>query len=295
MSTPTQIDITLRNYPRASLPYIALSVILFIWMYWRSFDNLLFNWQVVDSYYSHGFLIPPISIYFIWAKRKALLDTPIAPTSLGIPVLLLGALLLLIGDFLGFALFAQLSMIPTLAGLILIFLGINHTRLLWFPLFFLLFMIPIPYSLTTAISFQVKLIATESAVELAQLMTLPMIRDGSYVYFGDDRLLVGEVCGGLRSLIALLAFGTIMSYISKTKNWARVVILAVAGPVAVIANILRILFLCIVGYTWGSKAAVGTVHDVSGIMIFAVAFVLLFTIESILRKIAPQKEKESKS
>ena len=287
MSDPIAGKNTLRNIPSALYLYVGLSTVLFLWMYWRSFDNLLFNWQVVDSYYSHGFLIPPISLYFIWAKRKLLLEAPLVPSTLGIPVLIFAGALLLLGDFLGFALFAQLSMIPTLLGLILIFLGKRHALLMWFPLLFLLFMIPIPYSLTTTVSFKIKLLATESAVQLAQAITLPMIRDGSYVYFGDDRLLVGEVCGGLRSLIALLAFGTIMSYISKTKLWARFVILAIAGPVAIIANILRIFFLCVVGHVWGSNVAVGTLHDISGIMIFAVAFIILFTIESLLRKIAP--------
>ena len=287
MSAPSPGKVTLRNLPTALYLYVGLATILFLWMYWRSFGNLLFNWQVVDSYYSHGFLIPPISLYFIWAKRKKLLETSIAPSTLGIPVLVFAGALLLLGDFLGFALFAQFSMIPTLLGLTLIFLGKRHALLLWFPLLFLLFMIPVPYSLTTTISFKVKLLATESAVQIAQAITLPMIRDGSYVYFGEDRLLVGEVCGGLRSLIALLAFGTIMSYISKTKLWARYIILAIAGPVAIIANILRIFFLCVVGYLWGSDVAVGTIHDISGIMIFAVAFIIIFTIESLLRKIAP--------
>ena len=126
--------------------------------------------------------------------------------------------------------FGQLSMIPMLGGLILFLLGRRHARILWFPVAFLIFMVPIPPSLTQSIVLHIKLLATEAAVRLAQLATLPIIRDGSFVHFGDDQLLVGEVCGGLRSLIALLAFGALMCYISKTRLWARILILAVSGP-----------------------------------------------------------------
>jgi exosortase len=119
------------------------------------------------------------------------------------------------------------------------------------------------------------------------------VQDGSFVYLGsDDRLLVGDVCGGMRSLIALLAFGALMAYISKTRGWARIVILLISPAVAIVANVARIFFLCVVGYVWGSEAATGIVHDASGIGIFAFAFLLLFGAEAFLRKIAPARETE---
>jgi exosortase len=186
----------------------------------------------------------------------------------------------------------QLSILPMLAGFVLALLGWRHLIILWFPLAFLIFMIPIPPSMTQSVALEIKLLATEGAVRLSQLFGLPMIRDGSYIHFKDDMLLVGEVCGGLRSLIALLAVGAIMAYISKTRDWARVLILVLSGPVAVIANVSRIFLLCVVGYFYGSEAAAGTVHDVSGILIFVVAFALLGALEALLRKVAPAREEE---
>jgi exosortase len=127
------------------------------------------------------------------------------------------------------------------------------------------------------------------------LFTLPMVRDGSFVHFGDDKLLVGEVCGGLRSLIALIAFGAIMSYISKTRVLARLLILLISGPVAIVSNMIRIFGLCVVGYFWGSSIAAGKFHDISGILIFVVAFILLFAFEAVLRRFAPEKSKPSEA
>lgn len=276
----------------------APALVLGVAMYWSVGKSLYVNWTLADSYYSHGFLIPPISLFLVWRERKALAAAPPRGSLWGIPVLVGACLFLLAADFLGFTVFAQLALLPTVAGLVLVILGWGHLRILWFAIFFLIFMIPIPPSLTQSIVLDVKLLATEASVQLARLVGLPLVRDGSYVYWSNDRLLVGEVCGGLRSLIALLSFGTLMSYISKTKLWAKYVILALAAPIAVVSNIARIFTLCVIGYTWGSPVATGKVHDVSGILIFAVAFLLLFLLEGILRKLAPAaggpaEEKES--
>src|SRR5262249_23499137 len=159
----------------------------------------------------------------------------------------------------------HLSIVPMIIGLIIVFAGSAFALRLWFPILFLFFMIPIPPSLTQSIALQLKLFAAESAVRITNLLTLPMVREGSYIYFQrghiTDRLLVGDIWGGLRSLIALLAIGAVAAYISPTKNWARIFILLLAGPIAVISNVFRIFFLCVVGYFYGSVIAGGKVHD----------------------------------
>jgi EpsI family protein len=272
-----------------------LFAIAFVALYWRSAGELYTNWTLTDSYYTHGFLVPFISAYFIWKDRAILARLPIRSSVSGLAWILVAALLLLLGDYLGFRVLAQFSMIPMLAGMVSILLGSHWTRRLWFPLFFLIFMIPIPPSLTQNIALRLKLLAAQSAVMLANAMTLPMVQEGSWIHFGDDRLLVGDVCGGLRSLIALLALGAIFAYISKVQTWAKLLIIVMAGPIAVVANIVRIFFLCVVGYLWGSEVAGGKVHDYSGILIFAVAILLFTALDAPLRRLAPSKGEEDES
>jgi exosortase len=243
-----------------------------------------------NSYYSHALLVPFVSLYFVWQDRANLSQLPKTPSVWGYPFLVFGCFLVLFGDLLGFRIFGQMAVIPLLIGLTLIFWGPRHLRRMWFPLVFLLFMIPLPESLTTSMTFRVRMLATEGAVRLSHLFYLPMIREGSYIHFGDDRILVGDVCGGLRSLIALLAMGTIMSNISHTKPWARVLILLISGPIAVAANIFRIFFLCVVAYIWGSAFVVGTVHDLSGLLIYIVGLGLMLVLEGVLRRFAPATE-----
>ena len=288
MTSPdTTLPLQKGGLPAKAVFFWAVLGVLLVAIFWETGKGLLYQYGRPDSYYSHGLLIPVISLFFVWRMRATLRDIPVSPSKTGLVALAVACALVLVGDFLGFRIIGQSVIIFMVAALLLTFLGMAHLRAMWFPVLFLFFMIPIPDSITQGLVLQVKLLATEMAVRLAQLVSLPMIRDGSYVIFGNDRLLVGEVCGGLRSLIALLALGAVVSYVSRAKSWARWMLFLLSAPVAIAANVTRIFFLCVVGYKWGSAVAAGRVHDVSGILIYATAAILLVSAEHILRKIAP--------
>lgn len=264
-----------------------LALFLLAIIFKEAAENLYYNVSRENSYYSHSILVPFLSVFFVWSQRKRLSELPKTPTNWGYAVLAFSCSLVILGELLGFRIFSQLAIIPLLASIGLIFFGVRHVCLLWFPLVFLLFMIPLPESLTTGITFRVKLMAAEGAVWLSNLVYLPMVRDGSYIHIGDDRLLIGDVCGGMRSLISLMALGAIMSYISETRDYARVLVLLIAAPIAILSNLLRIFFLCVVAYFWDSSMATGWVHDLSGILVYALALSLLIGVEVLLRKVAP--------
>lgn len=267
--------------------------LIFLALYRRAGEELYTNWNLADSYYTHGFLVPFVSLFFVWKERAAIASLPVVPSAWGLVWMVAAGAMLLVGDFLGFRVFGHLSILPMLTGALLIFQGRARTQQMWFPLVFLLFMIPIPPSMTQSIALHLKLIAAETAVRIANLLTLPMVREGSYIHFGDDKLLVGDVCGGLRSLISLLALGALAAYISSSKWWGKVLLLALAGPIAIAANIVRIFFLCVVGYMWGSEMAGGKVHDYSGVLIYAVAIALFVLAEVPLRRWAGAESEEA--
>ena len=109
---------------------------------------------------------------------------------------------------------------------------------------------------------------------------------------GMDEIIIGDVCSGLRSLIALLAFGALFAYLSKMSLLRRGILFAAAVPISVIANAWRIVTLTFIACKWGSEAAHGFVHDVTGYGIFAVAFVLFFSFERLLRAFGSPDEGE---
>ncbi len=267
---------------------VALGILfaaILIPLYRRSAAELYDAYTLVDSYYTHGPIVPLISLFFayrLWPKARAVAKP--APF-LAIFFILIAIASLLTGDFLGFRIFTEVSLIPMVVALVLLFMGIKAARIWWFPILFLFFMIPIPASITQSISLRLKLFAAEASVQLANLITLPLVREGSFIYWPGDQLIIGDVCGGLRSLIALLALGAIMGYISQTRPVARWLIFAIGAPIAIVSNIARIFFLCVVGYNYGSEVAAGKVHDYSGVLIFVVAFALFLVVDTIMRRL----------
>lgn len=270
--------------------FLSVAALLTI-IYAKLFVRMYSDWNAADSYYSHGFLIPPICLYIVWLKRKEFFAAPPSSSSLGY-LLILGSMFFLVMEvFLGFAILGQITIVPMLFGLLLITCGWARAKTMWFPIAFLTVMIPIPSSITQSITFTLKAFAAEIAVKGAQLFQFPMTREGSYIHIGDDSLLVGDVCGGLRSLIALLATGALVAYFSRSSRKGQWATLLMSGPIAVAANVVRIFTLCIVAYYQGSEYAAGKFHDVSGILIFVVAFILFFMLEALLRKWLPPREK----
>ncbi|MCX5770569.1 MAG: exosortase/archaeosortase family protein [Candidatus Hydrogenedentes bacterium] len=265
----------------------AALVLLIAGLFWRPVAEMVKTWRLAGSYYTHGFLIPPISAWLVWNKRAELSKRPVSHDALGYVFVGVSGLMLCAGAFLGFRVFEQAALLPMLVGVLLVLVGRRHVEAMAFPLAFLVFMMPIPSSLTQSIAFKIKILATEGAVFLANLVSLPMLRQGSYIHFKDDHLLIGEVCGGLRSLIALLALGALLAHLSKSRAWARIGLFLMSVPVAIGANIFRIFFLCVVGYAFGSARAGGWVHGVSGILIFVVAFAAFLGLDSFLRRVAP--------
>lgn len=246
------------------------------------------TWALDGSYYSHGFLIPPVTAYLIWTRRRDLARLRASHDNRGYLLVLLAGAMLWAGAFLGFRVFEQAALMPMLFGVLLVLLGCDFVKTLRFPLAFLVFMIPIPPSLTQTFAFRIKIVATEGAVVLANVFGLHMLRHGSYIHFGNDRILIGEICGGLRSLIALIALGALLAYWSKTRTWARAALFLTSVPIAIGANVFRIFLLCVVGYFFGSRSAGGLVHNVSGLLLFAIAFGMFCGIETLLRRLAPE-------
>lgn len=142
-------------------------------------------------------------------------------------------------------------------------------------------------------SLKLKLLAAAASMEVIERMGIIAIREGSYIHLKGGTMIVGDICSGLRSLIALLAFGAFFSYISTLSKGKKIFLFLCSMPIAWVANITRILALTLIADRFGIPAASGFTHDASGILIFVVAFILLFSLEKFLSFFSFKKEKQN--
>jgi len=245
-----------------------------IWMWDR--------WFARDSYYSHGILIPFVTIFLIWQKREELALIKKAKSAWGLPLIIIGMLMHTFASLMRVYFISGFSMLLVLVGLILFFYGFAVFRKILFPVLFLVFMIPVPLVIITNISFKMKIFAAEIATTVLNSSGIPAVREGSVIRMRHAQVIVDDVCSGLRSLISLMALGSIFAYWMKSTMTKRCILFLTTIPIAILTNVFRVIFLSSVAEIWGVQYAAGILHDVSGFLVFAVAFVLLYMMGRIL-------------
>ncbi len=247
---------------------------ILIWMWDRWFSR--------DSYYSHGILIPFVTGYLIWQQKNELKKIPLKSSSLGIPLIILGLVIYLISSPLRIYFSAGFSMLIIIFGLALHFYGNAIVRKIFFPLFFLAFMMPLPQVVIINISFKMKLFAAEIATKALHNIGFQAMRDGSIITMRHTQVIVDDVCSGLRSLISLTALGSIFSYWLKGPMYKRILLFLTTIPIAIITNVCRIIVLASFSEIWGAKSVEGLVHDVTGYLVFVLAFILLYAARKVI-------------
>lgn len=236
----------------------------------------LFEDWLHDPNYSHGLLVPLFSAFLVWRNRRALRRLPISPTWWGLAGIA-GALAVLVVGRLAAELFlTRSSLVLLLAATVLFFLGWRWLRALLFPLAFLFLMIPIPAILFDQISLPLEFFASHTASWLLALVGVPVLTLGNIIRLPAMTLQVAEACSGIRSLVSLVALAIIYGYFLEPSLWRRVVLVAAAVPIAVIANAVRIMGTGLLVEYWSQEMATGFFHAFSGWLVFALALLLLF-------------------
>lgn len=255
---------------------------IFILAYFPTMQWMWERWFTQDSYYSHGWLIPLISILLIWQKRLVWKDLKPHPSSQGIWLFAAGVMLHLSSLLFRVYFTSGFSMIVVIAGFVLCVWGKDVWKTVMFPVMFLTFMIPLPLVLVVNTSFQLKMFSASMAAALLNVINIPAEQQGSFIRMSHATVVVEDVCSGLRSLIALLALGALFAYWLKSGKLKKTILFLSSIPVALVANTLRVMVLAIMAEFWGIKHVAGVAHDLSGYLVFILAFLFLSTIEKML-------------
>ncbi|MBN2321707.1 MAG: exosortase/archaeosortase family protein [Acidobacteria bacterium] len=262
----------------------------FVYLYYNVIAKLVHDWSIDDNY-SHGFLIVPIALYFVWERRERIKEAERNPSWLGL-VILLGSLATLLAGILGSELFlTRISILGTIAGIILFIFGWKHFKILLLPVAFLLLMIPIPSIIFNQVAFPLQLLASRFGEAALIIIQIPVLREGNVIHLANTSLEVAEACSGIRSLISLLTLGIVYGYFVDSRLWVRIVLAIGTIPIAIAANGFRVAGTGVAAHYYGAQAAEGFFHSFSGWIIFIVAFIMMFILHRIVIWIAPLKKR----
>lgn len=259
------------------------------WAYWHTFAQMLHQWRHQPDY-SHGYLVLPIAIFFLWRRRSSLPWGSLRPDLWG------GALLLLAGAIRGVAGAYYLQpldgwTIPVwVAGSVCLLYG---RACLWWSLpaiVFLWFMVPIPYSAERWLSVPLQGVATRLSTATLVSLGQPAIAEGHTILLAEQSLFVEDACSGLRILVGIFALAFAFALFSRWNWWQKVVVMAAALPIAILANVCRIVATGLL-YQWVSGEAAQTFsHDMSGFVMIFLAAILFWSLLIYLSKLFHEVE-----
>jgi len=260
---------------------LALLFTSFILVYFPVWESLVRTWYNSDDY-SHGFFIVPICVFIVWQKRETLTETQIRPSAWGLVVIMLALLMYLVGHLGEIATIASFSMVPVLAGLIIYFFGFQMFKELLFPLFLLLFMIPVPAQIYATLTIPLQLFVSIVSTGAARILGIPIFREGNVINLPQYTLQVVEACSGLRSMISLLTLSAVFAYMTLRSNILRTILFITGIPAAIVVNIFRVLLMILAFYYFHYDLARGSVHTIFGVVIFILALAIIAGMKGLL-------------
>jgi len=274
-----------RALPRVPAALL-LCAALFVAVFWPTFAWMAERFDADDSFYSHGWLIPFASGWLIWQRRGALPAPGASPSYAGLAALALALALHVVATWWRLGFVSGFATIFTVWSLVWTMWGWPTLWRLRFPMGFLLFMVPLPGVLLISISFYMKLAAAHLATMLISLLGMPAVQSGSTIQIPGVSVIVDDTCSGLRSLISLVALSTLWTAFMPpfATLWQKLAIVAASIPIALAANMVRIIVLVFVAAIYGAKAAEGFIHFGSGMVVFGVALVVLGALSSWLMR-----------
>lgn len=271
-------------------PVVLGLLVLYVPTYWMLAHGL---WNSEEQ--AHGPIVLVVTLFLIWQRRAVFSgDAGVLPTraevATGWALLVIGLLAYALGRSQDILLFEVGSQIPVILGALLITLGSRAARALWFALFFLVFMIPLPGFIVDAATGPLKQYISVIAEHVLYAAGYPIARSGVMLTVGPYQLLVADACSGLHSMFSLSAMGLLYLYLMQRTSITRnLIIMAAILPIAFAANVVRVMVLVLVTYHLGDEAGQGFLHGFAGIMLFVIGLMFLFVLDWLLGFIFPDR------
>lgn len=259
-------------------------------MYGLTFWDLFHGLWAGDQQ-GHGPIVLAISIWLLWKNRGALNALAIKPQPMaGWSSLVFGLLLYLAGRSQDILIFEVGSIVFVIAGTLMLLSGYQAVRLMWFALFFMIFMIPLPGVFVDALTQPMKMAVSYVAEYILYHVGYPISRSGVILQIGQYQLLVADACAGLNTLFTLEALGLLYLNLIRHQSAIRNITLAILiVPISFIANVIRVIVLTLITYHFGDEAGQGFLHGFAGMVLFMAALMLIIACDGLLRVVLPYR------
>ena len=250
----------------------------------------LFTGAWIGEEQGHGPIIFALALWLIARKWPATLAAPQphlqpqpAGSWTGWPLLAIGLGLHLLGRSQHILMFQISAIICVMAAVLLVKRGAAVLRMLWFPFFFMLFMVPLPSELVATLTLPMKMAVSYVTEQLLFLVGYPISRSGVVLQIGQYQLLVADACAGLQTLLTLEALGlfylNVVRHTSPVRNVALALLII---PISFLANVIRVITLTLITYYYGDAAGQGFLHGFAGMVLFLTALSLILFVDSAL-------------
>lgn len=269
--------------------WLGIALALMTVAFWSGIDELTVRWDKQEEY-SHGYMLPFISLYFIWQKRNIIIQSEFVPSWWGLSLILAALVVFVVGEVSALFILTQYSLIVVLLGLALAIMGWPAIKPVLVPILLLVFAIPLPYFLEASLSANLQLLSSKLGVFLIRWCQIPVYLEGNVIDLGVYKLQVVEACSGLRYLFPLLSLGFICAYLFDAAFWKRLLLVLSTIPITILMNSFRIGMIGILVDNWGTEMAEGFLHDFEGWIVFMACFGILFIEMAILSKIGSDKK-----
>lgn len=245
-------------------------------------------WTYTDQ--AHGPIVVAIVLYLFWQKKEIFLESRPESSNLllGWPLVIVGLLSYLLGRSQDIMMLDLGSQIPLFAGLVLITRGNKALIKLWFPIFFIIFLLPFPLA---SITMPMKMAVSYVTEHILYWFDYPIARSGVVLHIGQYQLLVADACAGMHTLISLEALGLLYLNLVKHDSAVRNIMLAMLiVPISFTSNVIRVIALTLITYYFGDEVGQGFVHGFAGMFLFLIALILIISVDSLIQYFATPKK-----